>query len=540
MPPRSSVHRWTIVVAAALLGALSLVAASPARAEPGPADVLTSSADGTERLVESTADATAIDPGRSPDVLVHADRPRQRLAGVGAALTESSAHLIVGLPAAERRDLLASLFAADQGGLTVLRLVIGASDFSLDHVSFAEGPDLDSFSIDDDRDDVLPVLREILAINPDIELVASPWSAPAWMKDSGQYRYGQLRRDHEAAYAEYLVRYLEAYRAEGIDIGWLTVQNEPAAVTLDYPSMVMSPEQQARLVSEQLGPRLARAGLPTRVLAWDHNWCDAKPPGPCAGPAPASFPVDVLEAVDAGYPFGGTALHCYGGDQVVANEALHERWPGLRIWHTECSGGRWQESRAVAFDGAAALVVRDRNHWSNATLLWNLALDPDGGPHLGGCGTCRGVVTVDPEADRWWPEVDYDVLAQAARFVPAGSGVLERTVAAPDDLEVTAACSPSARPSAMVRNRGPATEVLVRFDGTDAAVDVVVRAPADSLVSVAAPAGVGCVRAAEAPLAPPPSVPPTVPPTVTTTAPSPTEPVAPAASPVAGAPSYTG
>ncbi|MBX3285225.1 MAG: glycosyl hydrolase [Actinobacteria bacterium] len=534
-----SCRSWSKVVL--LAGALVCSGAWPApgSADPGSADVLVSTADGAVRQEQAQLPAAPADAGQAADVVVDLDAARQRTWGVGAALTESSAHLLVGLPPAERAAVLRELFAPERGGLSVVRLVIGASDFSLDHVSFADAPgadpDLRSFSIDDDRDDVLPVLREILAIAPDVEIVASPWSAPGWMKDTGNDLYGTLLPEHEATFARYLVRYLEAYRAEGIRIGWLTVQNEPAAAQFTYPSMIMSPEQQIRVVRDHLGPALVRAGLDTHVLVWDHNWCDARPPGSCAGPAPASFPLEVLDGTQGGFPIGGTGFHCYGGDQVVANEALHDRWPDLQLWQTECSGGEWQGSRAEAFESTVLLLARDRNHWSNATLLWNLALDPDNGPHLGGCDTCRGVVTVDPAARTWRAELDLDVLAGFARFAPSGSGALAST--ATSGLESSATCSPTGRPGVVVWNPGDSRRATIRFGGSGQGIDVAVDLRAGSLTSVAAPEGTPCRLAEPIPLPAP-----TAPSSTSTTAPPSHPGPAPAAPahPRPGSATYTG
>ena len=478
-------------------------ACAPARycaIPPVAVDTVVSTADGSSRVAEHTQ---WVVPGAAsgPTVQVELARPRQRLHGVGAALTESSAYLLAQLPAAERADLLGALFAPDRGGLSVVRIVIGASDFSLEHRSLADAPvpdpDLSTFSIDRDRQWVIPVLREILAVNPAIEIVASPWSAPGWMKNTGSYLLGILQPEYEAAFARYLVRFLEAYRAEGIDVGWLTVQNEPAAIQISYPSMVMDPAQQARLVRDHLGPALVAAGLKTRVLTWDHNWCDAKPPGGCAGPAPASFPLDVLADTAGAHSLAGTAFHCYGGDQAVANDAVHDAWPGLQIWHTECSGGTWQSD---PFTDTARLVITDRNHWSSATLLWNLALDSDHGPHLGGCDTCRGVVTVDPASGTWVPEVDRDVLATVARYGPQGSGVLE-TTASPGPVLVTGVCSPDHRPAAILLNTGGPTTATVRFGDLALPVDLAEH----SLTAARAPQGATCELAEWLPLPPAPS-----------------------------------
>ncbi|HMQ25104.1 MAG TPA: hypothetical protein PKA98_03885, partial [Acidimicrobiales bacterium] len=288
-------------------------------------ETVVSTADGTLRVHE---EAVTVTPGQAPgpDVHVDLDAARQRLHGVGAALTESSAYLLARLPAAERHQALTELFAADRGGLSVVRLAIGASDFVLEAHSLADSPvpdaALTTFSIDRDRRWVIPVLREILTINPGIEIVASPWSAPAWMKNTRTLTWGELEEAYEGVYARYLVRFLEAYRAEGVDIGWLTVQNEPAVISTSTPSMVMTAHQQARILRDHLGPALVASGLPTRVLAWDHNWCDARPPGGCVGNGSSPFPFEVIDRTGGGHPLGGTAFHCYGGDQAAANDAV--------------------------------------------------------------------------------------------------------------------------------------------------------------------------------------------------------------------------
>ena len=541
-------RRWALGIAAWLIAICTQGSVGPAAAEAVTIDIVTSSADRSVRVETSTVSAEAVEAATA-GIEVAVDRPRQRIHGVGASLTESSAYLIAHLPPAERQALLRATFDPAEGGLSVVGLVIGSSDFSLVHESLAESPvpdpSLSTFSIDRDRQWVIPVLREILAINPDVEIIARPWSAPAWMKNTGSLIFGQLLPEHEEAYARYLTRYVEELRAEGIEIDWLTVQNEPAAIQLTYPSMVMDADQQARLVHDHLGPALQAAGLPTRVLAWDHNWCDARPPGGCAGPAPPSFPLDVLDATDGAYPLAGTAFHCYGGDQVAANQALHEAWPDHQIWHTECSGGRWETN---PFRSKATLVLRDLNSWSNATLFWNLALDPDGGPHLGGCDTCRGVLTIDPTTDTWVPEVEHDIAATIARFAPADSGVLETTLDPTTGLEAVGVCSPDRRPAVLVWNPGAPMNTTISF-GTRA---VAYEFPAASLTALRAPRGVSCELAAlpTPPPAPTPSIPPSTGPTpppapIPSTSASPTSGPAPAtpatpAAPVILGPTFTG
>lgn len=452
-------------------------------------DVVSSSADGVARVRQEERSVVPGE-GTGPQVEVDLDGARQRLHGVGAALTESSAYLLAQLPAAGRRALLQELFDPERGGLSVVRIVIGASDFVLETHSLADSPtpdpDLSTFTIERDRRWVIPVLHEIRSINPEIEILASPWSAPGWMKNTGSYILGLLLPEYEATYADYLVRFLEAYREEGIDVDWLTVQNEPSAIFLDTPSMVMPSEQQARLIGDHLGPALIEAGLRTRVLAWDHNWCDARPtaspPGSCVGTEPTPFPLEVLEATGGAHPLAGTGFHCYGGDQVAANELVHAARPDLQIWQTECSGGAWQ---ADPFADLARLLITDRNHWSNATILWNLALDLDNGPTTG-CATCRGVVTVDPATRTWAPELERDLLSTMAWFGGKDSGVLQTT--ASGSVLASGVCGVDRRPAAIMWNPNGPTTATVHFGALALPIDLAAR----SLTAVRAPVGVGC------------------------------------------------
>lgn len=527
-------RRWPamVAVAAIICGTAASAPAHAANAEVT-VDVVTSNEDGTAR-VEVEQRSVLPGEGTGPQVRVDPAGPRQRIHGIGAAVTESSAYLLMQLPPDERRTLLEELYDPDRGGHSVVRIVIGASDFVLETHSLADSPvpdpDLTTFTIDRDRQWVIPTLREILAINPDIEILASPWSAPGWMKNTGSYTWGQLLEEYEGSYADYLVRFLDAYRDEGITVDWLTVQNEPAAIFLDTPSMIMSSEQQARLVRDHLGPALIAADLDTRVLAWDHNWCDARPPGGCVGSDPTPFPLEVIEATGGDHPLAGTAFHCYGGSQAAANDLVHRARPDLQIWQTECSGGGWQSD---PFADLARLLITDRNHWSNATILWNLALDPDHGPTTG-CSTCRGVVTIDPTTETWTAELERDLLTTMAWFGGKDSGVLDTT--ATDNLLATGVCSPDHRPAAIVWNPGTQTTANVHFGDLALPIDLAAR----SLTAIRAPEGIDCELAAWPALPEPPPTMTTPPSTTTPITMAPATSSAIPATPVAVAPRFTG
>jgi glucosylceramidase len=540
------------VLAGCLVAATIAVTGSirPAGGDPAPPstlDAVVSAADGTQRAVTTDLDVTPLAAGDAAQVTVDPNQPRQHLYGVGAALTDASAHLLAQLPPAPRDAALHALFDPTQGGLSVVRLVIGSSDFSRTLASLDDSdepdPSLVKFSIDHDRAEIIPIARQIMAINPAVTFIASSWSAPAWMKTTDNYLYGLLDEQYEEVYADYLVRFLTEYRDAGVPVARISIQNEPAAIKFDAPTMTMSTDQQIR-VTEDLAPRLAAAGLDTRILVWDHNWCTATPPGGCTGPAPPQAALDILSATGGGYPVAGTALHCYGGNQVAANDGLHSAWADREIWQTECSGGEWNGTRSQAFTGQTTLVLRDLANWAAGSLYWNLALDPGHGPHSGGCTDCRGVLTIDPATSSWEPNLDLDALATVARFAPAGSGALTTTLAAaPAGLEAASVCAPDHRAAVILWNPGGATTVTVRFGDQGFAVPL----GAATLTSVRAPGDVTCTVAEPLRLADPPTTTTT---STTTSLPSGTTPLPPSptslpapsttASPVAPSSSISG
>ena len=346
----------------------------------------------------------------------------QEIVGFGAAITDASAILINGLPAEQRERLLHELFDPDSGiGLSFTRLTIGASDFSPRHYTFDDmppgerDPTLARFTIEPDRANRLPVVQRALAINPSLTVMASPWSAPAWMKTSDKLIKGSLRPDAYDAFAEYLARYVDAYAAEGVPIFALTIQNEPHFEPDDYPGMRVEPPARARFIGEYLGPRLQRGGSGTRILDWDHNWDEPQ------------SPLAVLRDSVARRYVSGVAWHCYGGE-VSAQSTVHDSFPSVDTYFTECSGGDWAPNFSDNLVwNARTLIIGTTRNWARGVLLWNLALDENHGPHLGGCGNCRGVVTIDSKTGAVTRNVEYYALAHASRFVRPGARRIEST-----------------------------------------------------------------------------------------------------------------
>ena len=364
-------------------------------------------------LVSETARSTTA----IPVIDVDESRTYQQMIGFGAAMSDASAYLIMHrMPAKDRDALMHDLFGRDHGiGLSFVRVPMGASDFSLRHYSYNDMPGSESdsslsrFSIDDDRAEKIPFLKLAVAINPQMKLVGSPWSAPAWMKSTGSLIKGTLLPKFYDSFANYFVKFIQAYDAEGLPIYAVTIQNEPNYEPADYPGMRLDALQRARVIGRHLGPRLERAGLKTLIWDWDHNW-----------DLPQS-PMEVLADSAARKYIQGVAWHCYAGD-VSAQSVPHAAYPDKDAYFTECSGGDWATSFGdnLKFN-VGRLVIGSTRNWARGVALWNLALDEKGGPHLGGCGNCRGVVTVNSKTGAYTPNVEYYALAHASRFVRPGA-----------------------------------------------------------------------------------------------------------------------
>jgi glucosylceramidase len=238
----------------------------------------------SEELHESLQDKLPLHFGSSKaeglTIIVDDAAKYQQMDGFGASLTDSSAWLISQkLTASQRRQLLQMLFDPKKGiGLSMLRQPMGASDFALKDYTYDDmpqgqgDPEMKHFSIDHDREQIIPILREALALNPNLKIIASPWSPPGWMKTSASMIQGRLLPSAYAPLAKYFVRYVQAYEAAGVPIYAVTVQNEPLNIPDDYPGMGMSAEEQANFIREDLGPAFGGAGIKAKILTFDHNW----------------------------------------------------------------------------------------------------------------------------------------------------------------------------------------------------------------------------------------------------------------------------
>jgi glucosylceramidase len=409
----------------------------------------------SEQLHESLQENSPLQFGsnRAPALTINVDDSvrYQQIDGFGASLTDSSAWLISQkLSETQRRELLEMLFDRKKGiGLEILRQPMGASDFALEAYSYddmppgQEDPELKHFSIDHDKAHIIPILREALAINPDLKIMGSPWSPPGWMKTSGSMIQGTLLPAAYAPLAKYFVQYVRAYEAAGVPIFAVTMQNEPLNIPSDYPGMGMSASEQAKFLGENFGPAFRAAGIKSKILIFDHNW-DL-----------ITFPIDVMSDRKAAAFAGGIAIHCYGGT-VTAQSELHERFPDKGIWLTECSGGEWQKGDLL--EQTMELVIGATRNWAKSVVLWNLVLDQNHQPFLGGCQTCRGVVTIDHSVSpaKIVPNADFTALAHASKFLAPGAVRIASNTFGQRSLESVAFGNPDGSLVLIVLNSGGA------------------------------------------------------------------------------------
>jgi glucosylceramidase len=395
---------------------LSLPAASIAQ-HPADAHLWLTTSDKSNLLtLQSAALPFSASTESLPTIEVNDMQQFQPIEGFGFALTGGSAQLLMHMSAPRRAALLKQLFTTDGDGIGVsyLRVSIGASDmndhvFSYDDMPAGQtDPILAKFSLDPDRSDVIPVLKEILAINPHIPILGSPWSAPAWMKTNDDVRGGNLKPEFYGAFAAYFVKYVEGMKAEGIPIHAITVENEPLNPK-NTPSMVVFSDEEDTFIAKYLGPAFEKAGIKTEIQLYDHN------------PDVPSYPTSILKDAEASKYVAGTAFHLYGGDSSTLTD-VHNLYPNKNLYLTEQSvGGRPGASSISIAEPVTRVLIGGTRNWSRNVLLWNLAADPHAGPHTnnGGCTGCIGAITLD--GDNVTLNVAYYAAAHFSKFVPAGS-----------------------------------------------------------------------------------------------------------------------
>ena len=347
---------------------------------------------------------------------LYTDSTFQSMDGFGFTLSQGSASHLLAMSDSARKSVLQELFGTGEKDIRIsyLRLSVAASDLNAFPFSYndlkdplATDPLLSQFSLSYDTLDVLPILKQILAVNPKIKLMASPWSPPTWMKDNKDTRGGSLLPEFEASYAQYLVKYIQEMDKRVLTIDALTIQNEPLHPG-NNPSLLMLADQQARFIGKHLGPAFRQAGIQTKIVIYDHN---ADRP---------DYPTSVLSDPIANPFIDGSAFHLYGG-QIEALSEVHRAFPDKHLYFTE----QWVGSPGnlegdIAWHVKNLLIGAPRN-WAKTVLEWNISSNPSLSPHTdrGGCDRCLGAITIDGDAVTRNPA--YYVIAHASKFVDPGS-----------------------------------------------------------------------------------------------------------------------
>ncbi|GAA4187642.1 ricin-type beta-trefoil lectin domain protein [Streptosporangium oxazolinicum] len=408
----------------------------------------------------------------SDTIIINTGQRLQTMDGFGGSLTDSSAELLYDLPAAQRDEVMRSLFSPTEGiGMSFLRQPIGGSDFIDEpHYTYNDLPngqtDLPQarFSIAHDQSQILPLLRRALQLNPALKVMATPWGQPAWMKANNSVIGGRIKNDpaYFRSYALYLLKFVQAYEAEGVPIHSISVQNEPQNRTPDaYAGTDMPVAHQVAIINE-LGPMLRDAGLSrVKIISYDHNWAqhpdDAADAARMGVPAEPNYPYDILNSSAAQW-VAGTGYHCYAGDPS-AQTNLHNAFPAKDTWFTECSGwhGAGDDYNRFFSDTlkwhARNISIGTTRNWAKGITTWNLALNSQGGPVNGGCGNnpagmCTGVVSIDGTTVR--RNAEYYTLGHLSRFVKDGAVRLNSNNAG--DLHNTAFVNPNGSTALVVTN----------------------------------------------------------------------------------------
>jgi glucosylceramidase len=417
-------------------------------ASGAPVSVWETTSNQSQLLASQTGTAFAAgDSSASQVITVSPGTTYQSMTGFGASFTDSSASLVAASPI--RTSIMTKLFDPTQGiGLDFLRQPIGASDFSTSLYSYDDlpagqtDPTLADFSIAHDDSYIIPILQQALAINPQTTIMATPWSPPGWMKTSGSMIGGTLQTADYQVFANYLVKFLQAYQAAGVPVSLITAQNEPEYSPSNYPGSTLTSTQETDFIANNLGPAIKAAGLSTGILDYDHNWNDP------------SFPETVLGDAAAAQYVVGTAWHCYAGD-VSAQTTVEQQYPNYGTYETECSGTEASPASATFADNldwdTENLIIDATRNYAKTVVTWNMALNPGYGPSMN-CTDCTALVTVNNSSGTATYNAEYYSLGQASKFVKPGAVRINSNTFGSGNIEDVAFTNPDGSTALIVLN----------------------------------------------------------------------------------------
>lgn len=378
----------------------------------------------------------------------------QQMDGFGASLTDASSWLLqYKLSTGKRAEVMEKLFGQTGIGLSLLRQTIGASDFNWEAYSYNETAgdvNMNNFSIHRDLPYIVPMVKQAKSINPQLKVMAAAWSPPGWMK-KGQFsnaqnsmNTGYLDPQYYGAYANYLVKFIQAYTAQGIPIYAISPVNEPGLQNPEYPTTYMSISDHNNFIKNNLGPAIKNARLDTKIMAYDFNWDNL------------SFPQQALADPAVNAYIAGTAFHHYGGSPS-AMTTLHNQYPSKDIWFTEGGFGSWNPS----FNGMMREMIAVPRNWSKSYILWNLALDQNNGPTLLSNSINWGTISVrSDKMDSVTFNDQYYAIGHFSKFVVPGAHRISSTTYDTGTLDQVAFKNPDGTKAIVVFNYGSASNTF--------------------------------------------------------------------------------
>ena len=385
-----------------------------------------------------------------PVITIDPLKKYQSVDGFGFALTGGSAQHMIRMSAPERKKIIQELFGsgANDVGISYLRLTIGASDLNDHTFSYNDLPEgqtdmkLEKFTLKEDEKDVIPVMKEILAINPNIKILGSPWSPPLWMKSNHNIQGGRLLEKYYGVYAQYFVQYIQGMKNHGIIIDAVTIQNEPFNDG-NTPSNQFLAKEALNFIKNNLGPAFKKAGIKTKIILFDHN-CDAP-----------EYPISILTDPVANQYVDGSGFHLYAGP-ITAMSKVHDAFPNKNLYFTEMMAVSRNDFNVG--NPTERIVIGATRNWSRNVILWNIAADSQNKPHTpnGGCPSCQGAISID--GDKVTRNLAYYTIGHVSKFIPPNSVRVESSI--PDGLSNVAFITPEGKTVLVVANKGKSAQTF--------------------------------------------------------------------------------
>ena len=364
-------------------------------ADPSAGDVMLyiASDDGSNRMTMRTLGfGEGTNVKNNGTITIRPDKKRQDIDGFGFAITGSAAYNLLKMAPADRKALLTEVFSRKDGyGCSYVRVPIGCSDFSLSEYTCCDKEGIANFALTrEETSYIIPVMKEILAINPDVKVISAPWTAPRWMKTNGKWTDGNLKKECYQDYAEYFVKWIKAFEKNGIKIYGVTPQNEPLNRG-NSASMYMGWDEERDFIKQALGPKFKANGITTKIYVFDHNYNYDNIA------TQKSYPTKIYNDTEASAYISGAAYHNYGGNASEMTN-VYKANPDKELIFTEWTAGTWSwpgvGMEAITADAKALIFDVVKNHGRGA-IVWNLMLDSDRGPYRpGGCSTGNGAVDI--------------------------------------------------------------------------------------------------------------------------------------------------